>query len=584
MAALIDSNNDNVVSSLEKGLTTEQSHLEVVSHNDEDDFSWNYDVITNLLALYFTYFASTWALGVPGGSIPYIMAEFPTVPPAIATWIATSPSVAVAVISIFLGDISDIFGRRWFLLIAGVFGIAGSLIGSRGDSVEKIIAGQVLNGIALTLGYLSTPLLAEVVPKRWRPPIVGGGTVLVGFSGAAGGISQGAFMKQGVSGLNQGWRIGFYLGAGFWLLSFITVFLFYHPGARPNPEGLSTKQHLLKIDWTGIFLGAAGLVLALVGLQYGGNPYAWNSATVLCLLIIGFSTLIVFGLWEWKCVGEGLFPRSLFEHHNYSVTLALNFIEGMVIFISQAYIPQEIAALLTSDWLLLPVYNLPSLGGAMIGAIIVGIFVAKTREAKWAAVFGVGSLAIGCGLMAVLRPGITYAAFFFPILIIGIGVGTMGVVIPVLSTVCTPNRYIATSVSIGTSVRGLGGSIGTVIFSQIYSSKLKVNLPNQIGAAVFAAGLPLSSVPDFTTALLSQQTALLQTIPGVNPEIIAAATKAVGHAYSDSFRIVWLALIPFGVVIFGMAFLLKSTKSQLNYEVASAVENRHGVEHAPQPK
>jgi MFS family permease len=171
--------------------TIEQLHFEdVVRHDEDDDFAWSYDVITNLLALYLTYFASTWAMGVPGGSIAYIMAEYPTVSVTTTAWVATAPSVALCVISIFLGDVSDIFGRRWFLIAAAIFGLAGALIGSRASSVNMLIGGQVLNGIALTIGYLSTPLLAEVVPKRWRPPIVGGGTVLVGLSGIAGGISQ----------------------------------------------------------------------------------------------------------------------------------------------------------------------------------------------------------------------------------------------------------------------------------------------------------------------------------------------------------------------------------------------------------
>jgi hypothetical protein len=158
--------------------------------------------------------------------------------------------------------------------------------------------------------------------------------------------------------------------------------------------------------------------------------------------------------------------------------------------------------------------------------------------------------------MAIVKPGINYAAFFFPTFFIGLGIGSMGVVIPVLSTVCTPNRYIATSVAIGTSLRGLGGSIGTVAFSQIYNSKLKVNLPNDIGAATVAAGLPLNSVPDFIQALLSRNTALLQTIPGVNPEILGAASQEVARAYSDSFRVVWLSLIPFGVIITVTALFL----------------------------
>ena len=70
---------------------------------DTDDFSWNYDVLTNLLVLYLTYFASTWAMSVLASSIAYIMYEFPSDHHTTA-WIGAGPSLVLFLLAHSLED------------------------------------------------------------------------------------------------------------------------------------------------------------------------------------------------------------------------------------------------------------------------------------------------------------------------------------------------------------------------------------------------------------------------------------------------------------------------------------------------
>jgi hypothetical protein len=55
----------------------------------------------------------------------------------------------------------------------------------------------------------------------------------------------------------------------------LTVF-FYHPVNQYIIEKGKTKwQQVKSLDWIGVFLFAAGLVLFLLGLSFGGNKYPW---------------------------------------------------------------------------------------------------------------------------------------------------------------------------------------------------------------------------------------------------------------------------------------------------------------------
>jgi MFS family permease len=54
-----------------------------------------------------------------------------------------------AVVSSFIGDMSDIFGRRIFLFVGCASGLVGTLVAGTADNITTVIGGQVLNGISI---------------------------------------------------------------------------------------------------------------------------------------------------------------------------------------------------------------------------------------------------------------------------------------------------------------------------------------------------------------------------------------------------------------------------------------------------
>lgn len=51
------------------------------------------------------------------------------------------------------------------------------------------------------------------------------------------------------------------------------------------------------MDWVGVFLFSSGFFLFLVGLNWGGKRYPWNSAAVISAVVIGAVELIAFVIW-----------------------------------------------------------------------------------------------------------------------------------------------------------------------------------------------------------------------------------------------------------------------------------------------
>ncbi|KAL2823598.1 major facilitator superfamily domain-containing protein [Aspergillus cavernicola] len=521
-------------------------HVELPdSANEASDepFAWNFDVIFSLVALNAVYFAASWGLVVPTSAIGFIARAFPE-SARDSAWIAAAVSLPNCVLQAFIGDLSDILDRRWFLLVGALFGICGNLISGRGTSLGMVIGGQVLNGVGLTLDFLAIPLSAELVPKKNRPVISSISIIVSGVATVIGPLIEGEFIKHEIGGTGNGWRSTFYFGAGFYALAFGLVFWFYLPQDRPNPEGLSKLRRVLGIDWFGVLLVTAGLTMLLVALHYGGNPDPWDSAKVLAPLILGIVCIFTFAVWEWKGTSDGLLRHDLFEHRNYATTLLAIFTAGMVFFGGQSYIPQEVLYLFTSDPVMTSVWSYPYNIATIVGAAASGLMVCSFA-----------ALTLGSGLMAIVHPGINFAGWFFPTAIMGI----------VVVGLCTPDRFIGLSVSMAGAFRGLGGSIGITIFNSIFSSKIDNYLPEKIS----------NILPKVLEAVATGSAEAILRIPGITMEIAAEIQDAVQTAYADSFRYIWYTLIPFAAVSVIISLFLKSTKEQMTGVVAAAVRGRH---------
>jgi MFS family permease len=89
-------------------------------------------------------------------------------PDANSIWLAVSWEAGFAVGFLWVGRLSDIFGRRWFFIGASLLAIIGNVIGASAQTIEMLIATNCINGIAAA-GQLSfSVVLGELVPNKDR--------------------------------------------------------------------------------------------------------------------------------------------------------------------------------------------------------------------------------------------------------------------------------------------------------------------------------------------------------------------------------------------------------------------------------
>jgi hypothetical protein len=155
------------------------------------------------------------------------------------------------------------------------------------------------------------------------------------------------------------------------------------------------------------------------------------------------------------------------------------------------------------------------------------------------------------------------ANFWGFMIFLGGGLGLLLTTLVVAAQLSTPPKLIAITSGLVLSVRSLGASTGLVIYQAVFSHSLSTNLAPKIAATTIPLGLPERSLGPLIGALTSGNTAALSDIPGLTPEIIAAAAEGLKKAYGLSFSYVWATAAAFTFIAlvgkFGPSFTLPLT-------------------------
>ena len=108
---------------------------------------------------------------IPSTILSYINADLG--PDPSYTWIAVSWTLGAAILVSVSGRLSDIFGRRYFMLFGAFVSFVGTIVGATGQSISQMIASGVLFGIGSGIQEMVYSCLLEIVPKKHRILAIG---------------------------------------------------------------------------------------------------------------------------------------------------------------------------------------------------------------------------------------------------------------------------------------------------------------------------------------------------------------------------------------------------------------------------
>ncbi|WIV55061.1 MDR family MFS transporter [Amycolatopsis nalaikhensis] len=438
------------------------------------------------------------------------------------SWVVTSYLLAETIMTVVVGKLGDLFGRKlMFQLSVIVFGV-GSFCAGFADSMVWLIVWRAVQGLGGGgLMVTSTALIADVVPLRERGKYQGVLGSVFGVVTVAGPMLGGFFVDH------LSWRWAFYVN-----IPLVVVVLVVASSAMPNARAVVKPV----IDYLGILLiGLAATGLTLVT-SWGGTQYAWGSPVIIGMAIGSVVLLAAFVLVESRAK-EPMLPMRLFRNPVFTVGGIMSFVVGFAMLGALSYLPTYMQYVQGTSATTSGVRLLPMVLALLVASIAAGNAVSRTGRYKIFPLVGAAGMTIGLYLLSRLDTdtGFWEASAYMAVLGLGIGLGMQVLTIAVQNTVDYADLGVATSGV--TFLRSIGSSFGAAIFGTVYANQLTPKL----------AALPVP--PGVDPRALQVPTALHAL-----PESVSAPVIKV---YSDSLHVVFLAAAPVGLLAFALAFFLK---------------------------
>ncbi|OAG36320.1 hypothetical protein AYO21_09485 [Fonsecaea monophora] len=492
------------------------------------------------------------------------------------SWVPISVITAATVMFSIWGRWSDILGRRYIFLIANVIGVVASIVAATAQSINALIAGCVLAGVANAGNQLSIAAVTELLPNRYK-------SFGIGVTGALILPTQFAPLIAGsfVDHYAIGWRGCWWVMVGLCGVVFIGLLLVYFPpkGAEmSDSEELhkGVKYELRHFDWVGVILLAGSLVSVLLGLQWGGSHYPWKSARVICTIVIGGLGLVGFGLWESLAIPKiPLISLELMKMVRGFVIPAIAIATSAMSYYAMNIIwPLIISSLFTTSAQTASYYQMASPTVSTIVSLIFPPIAQRIGHYKWQAVFyTICQGAITAAMAATTEHTKVMSTAFLAISVAFLTCGTLCMQLCLATQV--PPRLLGSAFGLAGAARQFMGSVVSAIYITILNNGLTDNIPKDVSAAALETGLPQTSLVSLLSALGTNDPPAIAAVPGITPAILEAVGRATKKAYRDSFKTIFFVSIAFSVICTATACFIKdfndkNTDNHVELKVNSA--------------
>ncbi|CAN9116855.1 unnamed protein product [Alternaria alternata] len=492
-------------------------------------------------------------------ALPTISAEFNSA--SGYTWIGSAYLIAQSAATPIWGKISDIFGRKPILLLTNAIFFVGSLLAGVSVNMDMLIASRVIQGIGggglITLVNIAISDLFSVRDRGQYFGIIGGVWALASSLGPV----VGGLFTQKVS-----WRWCFYINLPFDGVAFLILLFFLDVKTPRTP----LREGLKAVDWLGSLTMVGGVVMLLLGLEFGGISHPWDSATVLCLIIFGAVVIGIFFLIEWRIAPYPLMPLDLFSKRSNLAALATCFFHAFVFISGNYFLPLYFQAVLGATPILSGVYLLPTALSLSFLSAFTGVFIKKTGQYLPMIWFGMILMTLGFGLFIDFDVNTSWAKIIVFQIIAGIGVGpnfqspliALQSLVPVIDAdmLASKKRDIATATATFGFTRNLGSAISVVVGGVVFNNEMKSKQPQ------LATSLGPETAARFGGGSAGANVGLIQSLPD---EQKAVARKA----FADSLSTMWILYVAFAVVGLAVSLLITRNKLDKQHE-----ETKTGIE------
>lgn len=438
-------------------------------------------------------------------------------------WVTTAYILAATIMMPIYGKLGDLFGRKYFFIIALCIFIVGSTLCGFASSMDALIVGRAVEGLGGGgLIILAQATIADVVAPRQRGKYMGIMGSVFAASTVIGPLLGGWFVQV------TGWRWLFAFNIPLALLAIVAAAVFL-----TKPERRTSRP---SIDFAGMTLMAVSVSSLVLATAWGGTMYAWNSPQIIGLFVLFAVAAGVFVLVE-RHAAEPVIPLMLFKNHNFVVSTITGLIIMLGMMGTMSYLPtyfQIVDGLAPEQ---AGMMTFPMMAGVLTTAVGTGFLASKTGRYKWMPIASCAIAAVGFLLLSQLSPEtpLVMTGVFLFVLGFGIGLGQQILVLIVQNEFS--HAIVGTATAANNFFRQIGSTLGASLVGALFTSRLTADLAAQLPKS---DNINLNRItPEFVHGLSDPVRSIITT------------------AYSDALVPVFLYVVPLLVIGFILMLTLK---------------------------
>ncbi|MCP1309920.1 MDR family MFS transporter [Paenibacillus tyrfis] len=502
--------------------------------------------ITIMIAIIAAMFFSAINQTIVGTALPRIIAKLGGMD--YYTWVITIYLLTSTIATVLVGKLSDIYGRKPFILTGIVLFMIGAFMAGTSVDIFQLITYRGIQGVGAGI-IMATAFTAvgDLFAPRERGKWSGIMMSVFGFASVVGPALGGYIVDH----LEWHWVFWIFLPLG--IVAFIMILTMFPKVERKPSES---------IDYFGSLFLTLTIVPMLLAFSWAGTKYAWGSSQIVGLFACTLAALVIF-IWVESRVKSPVLPLSLFKNGIVTISNVIGFIMNAGMMGALMYTPFFVQGVMGIS----PTYSgyvtMPMSIGMVVTSAISGQLITKTGKYKRIAIIGIIIMVIGMMIMHYMNT-ISVTVLSMIVFGFGLGLGMPVFSLTVQNAVSPKDLGVATASS--QLFRNLGGTIGIAVMGTIMSTGMTNKLQELLASG---RGVDLSKLDPkvaeklaafHNPQMLLDQPKLAQIQAALPPElqtVFGRMIDSLREALSYSLANVFLAGAALLVVALVLTFFLK---------------------------
>jgi EmrB/QacA subfamily drug resistance transporter len=458
------------------------------------------------------------------------------------SWVFTSYMLSSTVVVPLVGKLSDIYGRKLFLMGGIVIFLIASAGCGAAPTMGFLIAFRALQGVGGGIIFSSVfATIGDLFAPAERGKYMGLFTGTFTLASVLGPTFGGLITDH------AGWRWVFYINVPVGAIALPAIW-------RNLPWTRSNRRP--RIDFAGALFLSSATICGLLALAWSGEEYGWRSSLTIALLAVAMVSAMAFAFQELHHP-EPIIPFHLFRNREFLLGNLIVFAIGLAMMGSIPYLPTFLQVALDASATASGLITTPQSLGLLVTSIIGGQVLSRTGRYKPITVLGVLLMLTAMALMLTLSQDSQPWHLSAFVVVLGLGAGLAMPTMSVVIQNAVPHQFLGVATSSRQFFMQIGGVLGTAIFGVLltttFQSEFRQAVPPDAGAAIAPATLAAFEDPTLSldTRTFGQVQAEILSLPD-GGALLEEARSAQRQAISVAIHQVFV----FSIGVIGAALVL----------------------------